>query len=67
MIPNIVTQMLRRRGIDINAVNNIRTPDEMAQYLLNAGKVDQNMVNQSKQMWNNPQIQQQIYNNFQRY
>jgi len=60
MVPEVVKQMMSRYGIDINAISNIRTPDEMAQFLLNSGKVNQSQVNQVKQMWNIPQVQQQI-------
>lgn len=62
MIPNNVLNVLRR--FNINNLPNINSPDEMAQYLLNTGKVDQNLVNRAKQMWSNPQIQQQINNQY---
>ena len=64
MIPNNVMQLLNRLRPDMNALNNIKTPDDMAQYLLNTGKVNQSQVNQAKQMWNNPQIRQQISNTY---
>ena len=64
MIPNNVMQLISKINLDMNALQNIKTPDEMAQYLLNSGKVSQAQVNQAKQMWNNPQIQQAINNRY---
>jgi hypothetical protein len=52
--------MVSKLNVDMNALQNIKTPDDMAQFLLNSGKVSQAQVNQAKQMWNNPQVQQQI-------
>lgn len=60
MIPNNIMSMVQKMNIDMNALQNIETPDDMAQFLLNSGKVSQAQVNQAKQMWNNPQIRQQI-------
>ena len=60
MIPNNVMNMICKLNVDMNALQNIKTPDDMAQFLLNSGKVNQAQVNQAKQMWNNPQVQQQI-------
>lgn len=60
MIPNNIMQMISKMNPDTNALQNIKTPDDMAQYLLNSGKVSQAQVNQAKQMWNNPQVQQMI-------
>lgn len=62
MIPNVVIQLLKNFVPDINSIQNIKSPDDMAQYLLNTGKVNQSQVNQVRQMWNNPQVQQQINN-----
>ncbi len=66
MIPNTVMQLISRRfGINANALQNINSPDDMAQYLLNTGKVNQNDVNQARQRWSNdPQIRQNINNNY---
>lgn len=64
MIPNNILSMMSRCNINTNQLQNIETPDEMAQYLLNSGRVNQQMVNQAKQMWNNPQIQHQIMQRF---
>lgn len=60
MIPNNIMSMVQKMNINVNALQNIETPDDMAQFLLNSGKVSQAQVNQAKQMWNNPQIRQQI-------
>lgn len=60
MIPNNIMQMISKMNPDMNALQNVKTPDDMAQYLLNSGKVSQAQVNQAKQMWSNPQIQQMI-------
>lgn len=60
MIPSNVMNMIRKLNVNMNALQNIKTPDDMAQFLLNSGKVNQAQVNQAKQMWNNPQVQQQI-------
>ena len=60
MIPNNIMQMISKMNPDMNALQNVKTPDDMAQYLLNSGKVSQAQVNQAKQMWNNPQVQQMI-------
>lgn len=57
MIPNNVMQMVSKLSPDMNALQGIKTPDEMAQYLLNTGKVSQEQVNRAKQMWSNPQVQ----------
>ena len=43
----------------------ISTPDEMAQYLLNSGMVNQNQVNQARQMWNQqPDVRQMVADKF---
>lgn len=60
MIPNNVMQLVSKISPDMNALQGIKTPDEMAQYLLNNRKVSQEQVNWAKQMWNNPQIQRMI-------
>lgn len=60
MIPNNIMQMISKMNPDMNALQNVKSPDDMAQYLLNSGKVSQAQVNQAKQMWNNPQVQQMI-------
>lgn len=59
MIPNSVMQMLNKIP-NIGNLQNIKTPEDVAQYLLDTGKVNQEQVNRAKQMWSNPQIQQAI-------
>lgn len=56
MIPNNILSMLGNVG----NLNGVKSPDELAQFLLNSGRVTQAQVNQAKQMWKNPQIQQMI-------
>lgn len=51
-MPNNIMDLLRRANINPNEIRGIKTPDEMAQYLLNSGRVNQMQVNQAKQMWN---------------
>lgn len=61
MIPNNVLRLLG--GLDASAnemLRSIQSPNELAQYLLNSGRVSQSQVNQAKQMWENPNIRQQI-------
>lgn len=62
MIPNNVLNFLSKINPNIAAFQNMKTPDEVAQYLLNNGKVNQAQVNQARQMWNNPQVQNMINN-----
>lgn len=64
MIPSNVMGLLNRFFPNIGNISNINTPDDTAQFLLNTGRVNQNLVNQAKQMWGNPQIQQQINNQY---
>lgn len=65
MIPNNVMGIINKFYPNIGRLNNVKTPDEMAQYLLDTGKVNQDLVNRSRQMWNNnPQIQQHINNQY---
>ena len=51
MIPSNVMQLLNKIVPNASGLSNIQTPDDMAQYLLNIGKVNQAQVNQAKQMW----------------
>lgn len=62
MIPNSILQVLCRMNPGMNALQNAKSPDEVAQYLLNTGRVTQEQVNQARQMWKNPSIQRQINN-----
>lgn len=61
MIPNNILQMLPQ---GLQGIQNIQTPDELAQILLNSGKVNQSQVIQAKQMWNQPNIRQMVQNKF---
>lgn len=63
MIPNNVMQLINKMFPGLN-IQNIKTPDDMAQMLLNTGKVNQAQVNKARQMWSNPQIQQMIRNRY---
>lgn len=64
MIPNNVMNFLQKINPNIAVFQNMQSPDEVAQYLLNNGKVSQDQVNKAKQMWNNLNIQQQIQSQF---
>lgn len=64
MIPNNVMNILSKINPNVSVFQNMQSPDEVAQYLLNNGKVSQAQVNQAKQMWSNPNIQQQIQNQY---
>lgn len=63
MIPNNVMSFLSKINPNVSVFQNMQSPDEVAQYLLNNGKVTQEQVNQAKQMWGDPKVQQQIQNN----
>lgn len=67
MIPNKVMQILSRHPLmkNIQNMQNIKTPDDLAQRLLNTGKVNQNQVNMAKQAWEQRQdLRQQIHDQF---
>ena len=64
MIPNNILQIISRMNPAMKDIQNIKTPDDMAQYLLNSGKVSQAQVNQARQMWNRPDIRQMIQSKF---
>ena len=67
MIPNSILQAIGLINPKMNVQNmqGISTPDEMAQYLLNSGMVNQNQVNQARQMWNQqPDIRQMVADKF---
>jgi hypothetical protein len=49
---------------NVAGLNEAKSPDELAQMLLNSGKVNQAQVNQARQMWNQPNIRQMIANKF---
>ena len=64
MIPSNVLNMLSKFNPNIATFQNMQSPDEIAQYLLNTGKVTQEQVNQARRMWENPQTKQQIQQMF---
>ncbi len=64
MIPNSIMQMVSKINSNIQGLQNVKSPDEMAQVLLNSGVVSQEQVNQTKQMWNQPNIRQMIQSKF---
>ena len=64
MMPSNVFNLLSKFNPNMAVFQNMQSPDEVAQYLLNNGKVSQAQVNQAKQMWNNPNIQKQIQNQY---
>lgn len=64
MIPNNILQIISSINPCINGIDKAQTPDEAAQILLNSGAVNQNQVNQAKQMWGNPQVRQMIQNKY---
>lgn len=64
MIPNNILNLLGNFMPNMNQLQNIKTPDQMAQMLLNSGKVNQQQVNQARQMWNQPNIRQMIQNKY---
>lgn len=65
MMPNNILQILSQFMPNIQQFQDINSPDELAQKLLNSGRVNQAQVNQAKQMWNQqPNIRQMIQNRF---
>ena len=65
MIPNNVYRIASRFIPNMNQFQNVNTPDEFAQKLLESGKYTQQQVNQAKQMWNTqPNVQQMIYSRY---
>lgn len=65
MIPNNVMQILGRFVPNIQQFQNVKSPDDFAQQLLNSGMVNQQQINQTKQMWNNqPNVRQMIFKQF---
>ena len=64
MIPNNVFQILCKINPAMQSFQNVKSPDDMAQQLLNSGRVTQEQVNRAKQMWEQPNVQQMIQNKF---
>lgn len=61
MIPNNVWNIVSKFVPNMGQFQNAKTPDELAQMLLNSGRVNQAQVNQARQMWNQqPNIRQMI-------
>lgn len=48
----------------IQNMQNINSPDSMAQQLLNSGMVSQDQVNKAKQMWGQPNVRNMVLNRF---
>lgn len=64
MMPNMMMQILSQFIPNINQFQNAKSPDDLAQMLLNSGRVNQAQVNQAKQMWNQPNIRQMVNKQF---
>lgn len=67
MIPNIIMQIMNmnpRMRQAMQNMQNINSPDSMAQYLLNSGAVTQDQVNKARQMWGQPNVKQMVQNKF---
>lgn len=64
MIPNSILNLIGK-NTNLGDLKGINSPDELAQRLLNSGYVNQNQVNQAKQMWNQPNVRQMIQNKYQ--
>ena len=64
MMPNNIFNILSQINPRLNGLQNVNSPDEAAQFLLNSGKVTQEQVNQVKKMWNQPNIRQMIQNKY---
>jgi len=64
MIPTNVLSILQSINPNIQNIQNVSSPDELAQMLLNSGSVNQMQVNQAKQLWNQPNIRQMIQSRY---
>lgn len=64
MMPNMMLQILGQFIPNISQFQNAKSPDDLAQMLLNSGRVNQAQVNQAKQMWNQPNIRQMVNQRF---
>jgi hypothetical protein len=67
MIPNIIMQIINmnpRMRQAMQNMQNINSPDSMAQYLLNSGVVSQDQVNKARQMWCQPNVKQMVQDKF---
>ena len=65
-IPKTIMDVFRTLNprANVTGLQNIQTSDDMAQYLLNSGMVNQSQVNQAKQLWERPNIRQMVLNKF---
>lgn len=67
MIPNVIMQIMNmnpRMRQAMQNIQNINSPDSMAQQLLNSGMVSQDQVNKAKQMWGQPNVRDMVLNRF---
>ena len=67
MIPNIIMQIMNmnpRMKQAMQNMQNINSPDNMAQQLLNSGMVSQDQVNKAKQMRGQPNVRNMVLNRF---
>lgn len=56
--------MLSKLNPNLQGLQNVNTPDELAQLMLNNGMVRQEQVNYARQMWGQPNIRQMIQQNY---
>ena len=64
MIPTLMLQIMSRMIPGFQQFQNAKSPDDLAQQLLNSGVVNQDQVNRAKQMWNQPNVRQMVQNKF---
>ena len=64
MIPNSIFQIITNFAPNMQGIQSVNSPDEVAQMLLNSGKVNQMQVDRAKQLWNQPQIRQMIQSKY---
>lgn len=64
MIPNVIAVILNQIIPGFKDFQNAKSPDDLAQQLLNSGRVSQDQVNRAKQMWNQPNIRQMVQSKF---
>lgn len=65
MIPTNIFQILNSLNANIKNAQSIKTPDDMAQYLLNNRMVTQEQVNQAREIWGNQaNVRQMIHNKY---
>ena len=62
MIPSNVVNIIKQFAPNVDM--NCNSPDEFAQMMLNSGRVNQQMVNQARQMWQQPNVRQMVMNRF---